>query len=45
MKERGQIHALATYPWENSPNTHWIGDWVGSGVNVDFRDKRISYPY
>jgi hypothetical protein len=36
MAMSGQVHTLAALPpRKEPPGTHWIGDWVGSGISVD----------
>jgi hypothetical protein len=36
MEVRGQLHApAALLPRQRSPDTHWIGDWVGSRAVLD----------
>jgi hypothetical protein len=31
-----QHHTPATlYPWDRTPGTHWIGDWVGLRAGLD----------
>jgi hypothetical protein len=34
------FHALAALPLGKAPGTHWIGGWVGPGVDLDDVEKR-----
>jgi hypothetical protein len=41
----GQRHAPAAFtPWGRTPDTHWIGGWVGlrAGLDTEARGKILS---
>jgi hypothetical protein len=45
MRVSGQRHApAAIYPRERTPDTHWMGGWVGprAGLNTQARGKILS---